>query len=768
MAERPPVTREDLPPWMRPHQRRLDIALIVIWGLCLVMALPWLSREGIPNSPNTIAQIGRITEIEGNLRAGDIYPRWSSHFHFGYGSPIFNYLAPLPHYLGGLHLLLSQGGGRFTLISLMALCLFIGGTGMFSIGRRLWGTLGGFIAALVYLLAPPLFYRAAYFDVDLSLVMAGALFPFGLWAADRALRLGDGREISGLGLIFALLILASNLMGPLLVILILIWAYGATWAIGGGRRSRRALLWGSVLSLGLSAFYWLPALLERGAVHWVEFSPAIRQLSLSEALLMPAAPDPRLLNPPTSGALGPATWMLGLLGGILAIVALRDKTTRPTALIALPFLACGLGLLAIAVGLPSAWLDSTSKFPALSRLDLLVPVAGCAAILAGFTGYIIETRLSHWFVRWAASMVVILASIGFAYPTLRPPAFHTYSADNPAQAILQDELRGRLSGSFLHGSLLPVEIQQMPQPSYFLLDSYARSQVVKIERASRLMNADLAILSHGPTHDSFQMNAPQPSNLDVLTLYFPGWVAKFNNQPIPVVSTPENGFIRVAIPEGTGRLDISFESTSPRQIGGFILVVTLLLIPLCIILLPRDDVSITQPTISLWQVGLYLLPLLIIFVARNNAPHGTQLNHIERYPLVFEGGIDMLGYDWGLSGDVLEFALYWQAARPNLPDYQVRVALVTPEGESIATEQHATPGGWLTSTWLPDKPVYDLYRLPLPNNLEAGAYTVAIQVVRCQNDIELYGCQDPKPLVAFSPSGQRVGETITQPLSIER
>jgi hypothetical protein len=117
--EKRQLTPDQLPQWMRPHPRKPDYALLAMFLLCCVVALPWLTQDGLPNTPSTQIELARIAETADSFETGVIYPRWASHFHFGYGSPVFNYLAPAPHYLGGLHLLLTQTTPTISLKTLM-------------------------------------------------------------------------------------------------------------------------------------------------------------------------------------------------------------------------------------------------------------------------------------------------------------------------------------------------------------------------------------------------------------------------------------------------------------------------------------------------------------------------------------------------------------------------------------------------------------------------------------------------------------------------
>ncbi|HLA45386.1 MAG TPA: 6-pyruvoyl-tetrahydropterin synthase-related protein, partial [Aggregatilineales bacterium] len=544
-----PLSLEDLPQWMHPQQRRMDYAFIAVFALCCVIALPWLTRDGLPASPAAEAQIARIAEVAENFQVGVIYPRWASHFHYGYGSPLFNYIAPLPHYLGGLHLLLGQSSPDVSFAALMFTSVFIAGIGMFAHVRRRWGNLAGLLATVLYLVSPPLLLNVPYIEADLSLMMAAAFFPCVLWAGDRVLSSGDGRDIALLALFTALLLTSATVMGVLLLIVALLWLAWIVWL--EPEHSRRALLMGIVIGTGLTAFYWLPALAERNAVHWVPVEEKLRPLSLQEVLRPPLAFDPEQFNRIATGELGPAAMGFALLGSVILLLELRRGEGRPAGTLpAVAFMVPVTLLLIVAIWIPGRWLDSASTFPVIRRLDLLIPISACFAILGAQCARAVETYVQRALLRGVGVMLLAAVSTVSSFQIMQPPAFVPYRVDDPLDAYMQSELRGTFSGTFQNGQLLPAELAQLPAPSLALLDSYRINQVLKVEYASRLPRSNLAILSHSPVQDTFRVESNRELIIEVLTLNFAGWKASFQGQPVPLRTTPENGFIEVTAPPG--------------------------------------------------------------------------------------------------------------------------------------------------------------------------------------------------------------------------
>jgi len=756
-----PLAPQDLPDWMRPRRQRIDFGLLAIFALCLVVALPWITRAGLPDTLAAHEHVYRIAQVADSLQHGIFYPRWASHFHYGYGSPLFNYLAPAPYYLGGLHMLLVQSSPHTSFAILMIASIFLCGLSMFSFVRRRWGDPEGVVATLLYLLAPPLLYNLPYIQVDLPLMLAAGLFPAVLWATDLVLRSGDGRDAAILALVVALLTTAANVMGVLFLFMALLWG---GWVVWQERRNGQVALLGYGIGLGLAAVYWLPALLEWGAVHWVTLEATHRQLQWGEVLRPPTLPDPAQLNPPVAAQLGLPIWGLFLVGGVFVMMEYRKNQA---ARLVLPFVIMGLTLFGGAVWLPNTWLDSMAKFPQLSRPDLLLPMAACGAIVGGQCARILASY--HRVVRLCGLALLVGLTVGSASPLLNPPPFAPYHTVNPLTSYIQAELRGTFKGSFRNGLLLPKDTPTLPAPSLALLDSYQADQVLKVEHASRLPRGNLALLSHSPTHDTLRLDSPRPTPLEILTLNFLGWGAEFRQSPIPIQSAPQTGFIQIEIPEGRGDLRVHFGATSARLIGIVISVGSSLLLALAFPLVKKRASSAPDlPAVS-WQViGACVLAIVLLLGGRSRNLARPYLPNITPHPIIFDGGIDLLGYTLGNStptaGKTLDLTLFWQPARPNLPDYHIQVSLVDSTGRAVLVERHLNPGGVPSSYWKQERYIADHYALRIPSRLASGDYLLRLEVLRCQGT---YTCGEAVNLQAFEPRGTPRGGMVLLPPRLE-
>jgi hypothetical protein len=224
-----------------------------------------------------------LYQFDKSIQDGVLYPRWSPDFAFGYGYPFFNIYGPLSTYVGEAFRLagLDVVTAVKVVFSLSVLC---SGLAMYLFVRRLLGQSAGLIAALTYVYIPyhlfDLYVRAAQAE-SVGFVFV-PLVLYGFYEATTRPRLS---AILWSAVAYACLMFTSNLLAllftPILglfVATMLLWANGklsrfrAQPPLGTLHASRSALLrlltsffppaFVLLLGLGLSAIFWLPALLE--------------------------------------------------------------------------------------------------------------------------------------------------------------------------------------------------------------------------------------------------------------------------------------------------------------------------------------------------------------------------------------------------------------------------------------------------------------------------------------------------------------------------
>lgn len=812
---------DDLPAWMQAARREIDWAMWAAAALCLITMWPLLARSGLPRNTETQALIYRTVEMAEGLQDGIIYPRWAPDFNYGYGSPVFNYLPPMPHYLAGLVRVLFQISVENSVKSIFALGAGLNGLAFFAFVRRRWGATPAILALAIYLFNPQSLLVKPYLQADLSGLMALGWFWMTLWALDRMLA-SEGRWSGGLvaGSV-ACLWLTHGRLSIVLTGVALGWVAVRLAGPGGSTRSHA---WRVVLAaaagIGGAAFFWLPAWAEGGAVHWVPFpgysDELAASLPLRELLSQPGRLDLSAINPTPSAALGIAVWLPAVMAAVWIATAgwksvspamtpmsrgdaLQRRIAHLTRWIAREhaeaayFGAIGLvSVLLITPWASSVW-ESGREWPRFGPRDLLWIVMGSGAVLGAQSAVLAERLNRRGMTLMAAHLVVGLVALT-ALPVMYPPKWPTRHVQPTREEIVREELRGIDVAGLTGGWLLPRGVDALPAPSPTLLASYQGGAVDKIARDALPAATQIDIVEHAPQQERLVVQTRVPVDVTIQTFNFPGWKAYLNNQEVPIRTNSSTGLMAIHVLEGRYDAKIALGST-PARTAGWLIALASVAGAVAVVLVRSggrevmEQRSVTRPqerslaatregrlillSAVLWLGVCSALPPLWpeAFTARS-AP-GTVSSAGSPLPRALQGGIDLLAFDVAGASEVtpgsqLSLTLYWRAIRPDLPDYQVNVA-VSPAGEPekvIGLVRHRHPAMIPSSTWpvwpLLDHHVRDVYSISIAPDAPAGEYEIHVQVGRC-SQLGAAPCDSLIPLFVRDGRGSSLGQSITLP-----
>ncbi len=235
---------------------------VLLLAFSIFAILPFFSPGYFVIHDNT--QVQRTFEMAKSL--GDwVFPvRWVADLGYGYGYPIFNYYAPAFYYVSGSLTVLGATALWSTKISAM-LAILLSAFSMYFLAREIWGKWGGILSAMLYTYAPfhaaDIYVRGAFGE---SLAFALLPLPFlGLYKVYSENSKKVWYWIGFTSLSFALLILSHNLSSFMTAPFLLFFSVIVSYAYfkKNGRFSMH-FFYSLVLGILISAFYWVPALVE--------------------------------------------------------------------------------------------------------------------------------------------------------------------------------------------------------------------------------------------------------------------------------------------------------------------------------------------------------------------------------------------------------------------------------------------------------------------------------------------------------------------------
>jgi len=214
---------------------------IVIIALC-VATLPLFGKAYIPTHDGEY-HIIRIVEFARMVAQGEFVPRWAPTLNSGYGIPIFEFHYPFPNYIGSF-LRIFTHDAVYAFQSGLAVGYIIAGIFAFLWLATIVGPLFAFMGAVVGAFVPYWFVDI-YVRGTIGEVWAIAWLFLCFYAIER-------KKIILFSVSMALLVISHNILGMLFVPICLLY----------GLWKQKTIL-PFFLGLGLSAWFWIPALFEK-------------------------------------------------------------------------------------------------------------------------------------------------------------------------------------------------------------------------------------------------------------------------------------------------------------------------------------------------------------------------------------------------------------------------------------------------------------------------------------------------------------------------
>src|ERR1700682_4834246 len=178
----------------------------LLWTVLVALAImsPTLVW-GIPSSRDLTNHFRFALSFYDSLRAGNFHPGWLAQSNAGYGDASFRFYPPALYYLLAFARMITGNWLAATLLT--ATLLFImGGTGVYFWARVIGYGQNAMWAGILYIVAP--YHLNQFFQSFMFAEFAGAaVLPFAFAFTERVCRARRLRDVAGLALSYALLIL---------------------------------------------------------------------------------------------------------------------------------------------------------------------------------------------------------------------------------------------------------------------------------------------------------------------------------------------------------------------------------------------------------------------------------------------------------------------------------------------------------------------------------------------------------------------------------
>ncbi|HUD09747.1 MAG TPA: 6-pyruvoyl-tetrahydropterin synthase-related protein [Patescibacteria group bacterium] len=501
--------------------RRINHNLIFLL-LAVAVAVPavlGLLHLGFPVTDDGGWMVIRFSAFFQTLRSGEFPVRFLMRLNNGYGYPVADFLYPLFMYLSvPIHLL----GINFvnTIKTLLMLCIFTSSLFTFLWLRKLFDNFSSLIGAAVYT-----FFPYHLFDIyqrgSVGEVLSLTILPFILWQIER----GSWFWIS-IGI--ACLIVAHNTLAVLFMLLIVPYMLLNIFISKERIKTGRFYFVTSLFGIGVSAFFWLPALSDLQYTVFAKTQVSNVSNYFANFYLI--------------GLVTMFTVLLAVVFVLLRKIQIKKHRLTLIMLIISTlsiYLASPLSAFWWKV-LPSSFVQFPFRF-----LSLTIPSVSflAACLISIFTGKI-KIILSLIII-----VLISISAITYLFPKNYQNFPDSFYSTNQDTTTVKNEY-------------MPRWVQKLPQAM----------SGAKVENLTGKETINL--LQVTPNKTVFNTFLTTQRTIQVNTIYFPGWYAYVNGKPTDILYNNPMGLIDLSLNKGLNNVQIVFMETPVRLFSDLISIIS--------------------------------------------------------------------------------------------------------------------------------------------------------------------------------------------------
>jgi hypothetical protein len=489
--------------------------LSVITSLVAVIGL---LNSGFPLTDDGNWMVIRFSAFYEALSNGQFPVRYLPRLNDGYGYPVANFLYPLFMYVG---VPIKAAGFSFIDTVKILFGLSFIGSSLFSFLwlREKFESVPSLVGSLVYTFFPYHLWDI-YGRGSIGEALAFALVPFVLWSVDKR-----NLFFSSVGL--GLLILSHNTLALFFIPIIFFYSLISPEKINFKTIPKTIIPF--VFGLGLSAFFWIPALYDRqftifGQIHVSDFSRYF-------------------VNLENFSLYGP----IFLLTIFISVYLFFKKPSRHLlfffVILTISFL---LTLPFSSIIWENIFLPEFVQFP--FRFISIV-ILSSSFIIAYYLDKLRDKNF-RYLISLFFALVLLASSFFYILPSSYQHHPDTFYSTNRDTTTVKKEY-------------MPKWVKNLPE---------RRGTVEFVKGEGDIEN----IMDFG-SRVGFDMRSKSKSEIKINYVYFPGWEVEVDGKPT-TISYSENGLMRISIDEGNHRIVARFTETPLRVLSNLISIASLIVL----------------------------------------------------------------------------------------------------------------------------------------------------------------------------------------------
>lgn len=544
--------------------------------LLLLSFLPTISiwRTGVYQSGDFTLHIYRTVAFFQNLQQGIFFPKWAGLLNATYGYPLFVFIYPLPYYL----LSVFHFFGFSYIISMKLFLTFVflfSGISMYYLVKELSSQKAALVAGIFYLYTP--FHLVdLHYRVDIGELLSFVFLPLVFLGVVKIKKTNRRSWVLFEAFCISLLILSHQAIAlvsiPILFIYILFFLPKLNLKIF------LSILFGIILT----AFYWIPILLEKQHTASGIFPKSVYFEPLSVYIYSPWRYGLLFQGPngELSFLIGYTQWIIVFLTILFLYKRRFSKTNRKLVLFFLSIFFATFSLLQ-KISEP-VW----HVFPILLNFQfayrLLVIACFSLSVLAGIVLTIVKKM---WIVYAICFLTIAITMLNWGNRTLFPDINDAYLIERTPQSTFEGEGLGPVVSKWVD--------QKHP---WFRITPRVHLQAI---------NGQVTIKEKKRTNEVHDYDVRAASNIYLKenTLYFPGWTVTDNGKEVPIDFKNKEypGIITFHLAKGTHTVNVIYRNLFVQTMANFISILSLLILVMYVLskvihsFLRRFPSSVSKP-----------------------------------------------------------------------------------------------------------------------------------------------------------------------------
>lgn len=527
---------------MNGRTTRKNLLLIFLLLLFSIPSILPLLQKGLPDTSDGEMHVARAAAIFQGVTNGQ-FPlvRWAENLNFGFGHPVLIFQYPLPSYLGAIFHLF--GGSFVDGVKLVAIISTLTSATFFYLWLRGYlGEKGSFVGSLLYLYAPYRFVDL-YDRLSIGEVTVFAVAPLVFLLIDRLIDNRNWKNFTFVAFTYALLVLSHNVLSILFSAAIIPYTCLRYFQKNKSPKGIIIYILPIIFGLGITAFFWLPALFEARYTTRDLFTASIYKTHFAELKEF-------IITPPTRTSLRIGYPQIATIVITPLFLLQLRKRIHPKFL--LVFFFFSVSIFSIFMMLPisrSLW----EKLPLLAQFQYPLRFLALTSFSTAFLGGVLvdTVKPTMYIVTLLIFMLLVINKEEFrvkGYRRLNDNYFENYTGTTT--------WFGENNTIWTAGEA----------------KERAKSQIETVEGDAKIIG-----LTKQSNKHKFKTESSGKTRIVDNTVYFPGWQVFIDNKKteIEFQDQKHRGLITFLVPQGNHEVKIIFKESRVRLFSDILSLISI-------------------------------------------------------------------------------------------------------------------------------------------------------------------------------------------------